>query len=159
MIAKSDVVAKIKDLSSSNSCLVVVDYKGADASTISLFRGDLLKKCGVKLLVAKNTLFAVAVKGNDGEKLGKLKGQSGFIFCNDIISVSKVVNDYCFDKKALKFVSGINEGELCGEGEIKEFASLPTLEGARQRIMVAINSVGSSLLYLLSEKFKEKGNE
>ena len=159
MITKSEVVDNIKNLSSSNSCLVVVDYKGVDADTMSSFRGDLWTKCGVKLLVAKNTLFAVATKGEVGEKLGKLKGQSGFVFCNDIIGVSKVINDYCFGKKVLKFVSGINEGELCGESDIKELASLPTLEGARQRIMVAINSVGSSLLYLLNKKFSEKGSE
>ena len=159
MMAKSEVVEKIKALSSSNNCLVVIDYKGADASVMSSFRGDLWTKCGVKLLVAKNTLFAVSVKGEVGEKLGKLKGQSGFVFCNDIIGVSKVINDYCFGKKVLKFISGLNEGDVCRDSDIKELASLPTLEGARQRIMVAINSVGSSLLYLLNKKFSEKGSE
>ena len=158
MMMKSDIVNNVKDLASSNKCLVVVDYSGANAAVVSSFRGDLLLKCGVKMLVAKNTLFKIAVNESDYSKLGKLCGQNGFIFCNDIFSVSKVVHDYCFNKKVLKFVSCVSEGEICDENFIKEYASLPTLEVMRQKIMVSINSVASSLLYLLSKKFEEKDN-
>ena len=83
MSLKEEIVKNIKELSANNECLLVVDYKGVDASTMASFRGDLLAKCGVKMHIAKNTLFKVAVEGSNYEKIGKCSGQCGFIFCND----------------------------------------------------------------------------
>ena len=157
MKTKEDVVKEINELYANNSYAVVVDFKGLNAADTSEFRGALRTKCGCKFLVVKNTLNRIASKGTEFEPNVNFKGQCGIIFCNDLLNVSKVINDFCFKTERAQFVACLNKGEVCSEEQIKELASLPSIEVLRTKLLYMLNSVGSSLVRAMAEKVKKEG--
>lgn len=154
-ITKQEIVKNISKLYSDNNYVIVIDYKGMNAETISSFRGDLRKEEGLKFVVVKNTLNKKGAEGTEFlSNLDVLKGQCGIIFCNDLLKVSKVINNYCFKEKKAKFVSCINKSEVCSEDTIKEFATLPSMETLRTKLLYLLNSKPTSLVMLLNEVAK-----
>ena len=73
------------------------------------------------------------------------------------MNVSKVVNDFCFKTQRAQFVACLNKGEVCSEEQIKELASLPSIEVLRTKLLYMLNSVGSSLVRAMAEKIKKEG--
>ena len=157
MKTKQEIIKKISELYANNKCVVVIDYKSMNAEDTALFRGALKLKCEVGFFVVKNTLNTISTKGTIFENKISFKGQCGVIFCNDLLKVSKIVNDFCFLNKKAKFVACIEDGNVCSEEQIKELASLPSIEVLRTKLLYMMNSVGSSLVRAMSERVKKEG--
>ena len=157
MKTKEEIVSKFNDLYKNNEYVVVVDFKGMNATDTSLFRGELRSKCNSKFFVVKNTLNKIGAKGTDYENNINLKGQCGMIFCNDLLNVSKVVHDLCFKNKKAKLVGCFNKSEIFSEEQLKELASLPSIEVLRAKLLYILNSVGSSFARVIAEKVKKEG--
>ena len=159
MKTKEEIVKELNELYNCNDYAVVVDFKGLNATDTQAFRGSLKTKCGCKFLVVKNTLNRIGAKNTAFEPNVNFNGQCGVIFCNDLINVSKVVNEFCFKTQRAKFITCLNKGEVCGEEQIKELASLPSMEVLRTKLLCMLNSVGSSLVRAMAEKVKKEGGE
>lgn len=159
MKTKEEIINTFKELYKNNEYAVIVDYKGMNATDTSAFRCELKTKCGVKFLVVKNTLNRISSQGTDYEKNVNFKGQCGVVFCNDLLNVSKVINDFCFKNQKAKLVACLNKSELCSEEQIKELASLPSLEVLRTKLLYVLNSVGASVVRAMAEKVKKEGGE
>ena len=112
MKTKEEIINTFKELYKNNEYAVIVDYKGMNATDTSAFRCELKTKCGVKFLVVKNTLNRISSQGTDYEKNVNFKGQCGVVFCNDLLNVSKVINDFCFKNQKAKLVACLNKSEL-----------------------------------------------
>src|SRR5574344_1735833 len=152
MKTKAEIVKNINTLYNNSEYAIFIDYKGMNAVDTSAFRCDLRTKCNVGFYVVKNTLNKIGAKDTQFSKDIVLKGQCGVVFCNDILQVSKIVNKFCYiDKKAV-FVGCFNKCEVCSEEQIKEFASLPSMEEIRTKLLYILNSVGSSFARCLDEK-------
>lgn len=158
MKTKEDIIKNINNLYNNNKYVVVVDFKGLNASDTSDLRGSL-RKCNCNLLVVKNTLNKIGSKNTVFEKNVNFKGQCGLIFCNDLLNVSKVVNDFCFKSQKAKFVSCLEEGEIYSEQNIKELASLPSIEVVRTKLLYVLNAVGTSVVRAMAERVKQQGGE
>ncbi len=157
MKTKAEVVESINKLYTDNKCVVVIDYKGMNAEDTVLFRGALRQKCGVGFFVVKNTLNKLSAKGTVFEDKISFKGQCGVIFCNDLLKVSKVVDEFCFSNEKAKFVACFEGEKVCSAEQLKELASLPSIEVLRTKLLYVLNSVGSSLARALSERVKKEG--
>ncbi len=156
---KQEVVKNISSLYGSNDYAIIVDYKGMNAEAISAFRGDLRKQGGLKFIIVKNTLNKKGAEGTEFlSNLAILKGQCGVIFCNDLLKVSKVIDKYCFKEKKANFISCIKKSDVCGAEMIKEFATLPSMEVLRTKLLYLLNSKPTSLAMLLSEVAKNGRN-
>ena len=157
MKEKAQIIKECHDYYCNNDYVVVVDFKGMNASDMSAFRGDLKLRCGCKFFVIKNTLNKVAARGTDFGANINFSGQCGVIFCNDVLNVAKVINDFCFKTQRARLVGCFNKSEVCGVDYIKEMASLPSLEVVRTQLLCMLNSVGSSVLRAIVEKVKKEG--
>ena len=154
-LKKQKIVENLSKCYSNNSYAIIIDYKGMNAQDTSNFRGELRKQDGLKFLVAKNTLNRKGAEGTEFlSNLGILKGQCGTIFCNDLLKVSKVLNNFCFKEKKAKFIACIKGGEVCDENTIKELAALPSLDVLRTKLLYLLNSQQSSFVRLLNEVAK-----
>jgi large subunit ribosomal protein L10 len=159
MKTKEVIVKELNELYTSNDYVVVVDFKGLNAEDTSSFRGALWKQCECRFLVVKNTLNKIASKGTDYEANVNFSGQCGVIFCNDLLKVSKVINEFCFKNNKLKFVTCLNKKEVCSEEQVKEFATLPSMDELRAKLLYTLNAAGTSLVRAMNEKVKQQNGD
>ena len=149
---KQEIVEQFSELYKNSKCIAIIDCKGMNAEATSAFRGDLRQKCGVKFYVLKNTLNKKSMEGTSFADYGDLlQGQCGVVFCEDLLSASKVINQYCFKDKKAKCVACIEGGKKLEESEIKELATMPSMEELRVKLLYLLNSTGSSLVRTLNE--------
>src|SRR3989344_2491441 len=71
---KTSVVAALKNLLSQAKSVAIVDYRGLKVSQATLLRQQI-KKAGGQMVIAKNTLFKIAL----GKKID-LSGTKAFVF-------------------------------------------------------------------------------
>ena len=159
MKTKEEIVKEFNTLYNNNDYAVVVDFKGLNATDTAMFRSALRTKCGSKFLVVKNTLNKVSSKGTDYEANIDFKGQCGVIFCNDLLNVAKVVDEFCFKTQKAKLVKCLNKKEIVSEEQVKELAALPSMEVLRTKLLLVLNAVGSSMVRAMVERVKKEGGE
>ena len=159
MKTKEEIVSKFREMYANSDYAIVINYQGMNATDTANFRFDLRTKCDARFFVAKNTLNKISAKDSDYNDNLALKGQCGIIFCNDLTNVSKVVNDFCFKNQKAKFVACLNRKDIYSEEQIKELASLPSIEVLRTKLLYVLNSVGSSLVRAMAEKVKQSDEE
>lgn len=157
-LTKKEIVSEFNGLYGASEYAVFVDFKGMNAENTAKFRGEL-RKNGLKFKVVKNTLSKKAMEGTDYCVHGAiLKGQCGVIFCDDLMKVAKVINQFCFKENYAKFIACANKNNVCDEAQIKELASLPSMEVLRTKLLYMLNSTGSALVRALNEAV-EKGRK
>ena len=150
-LSKKEIVSNINEMYKNNLYSFIIDYKGVSAADIASLRGSL-RKIGLKFFVVKNSLNRKGMEGtNFSDNSCFLKGQCGVVFCNDLTDVSKVINNFCFITKKAKFISCLNGKVICSEDEIRELASLPSIEEIRVKLLYMLNSVGSKFVRTLDE--------
>ena len=155
MKTKEEIVDKFSKMYANSEYAIIIEYKGMNAADTASFRGDLRIKCDARFFVVKNTLNKISAKDSDYSDNLKLQGQCGVIFCNDLTNVSKVVNDFCFKNQKARFVACLNKKDICSEEQVKELASLPSIEVLRTKLLYLLNSVGSSLVRAMSERIRK----
>ena len=157
-LTKKEIVSEFNGLYGASEYAVFVDFKGMNAENTAKFRGEL-RKNGLKFKVVKNTLSKKAMESTDYSTHGAiLKGQCGVIFCDDLMKVAKVINQFCFKENSAKFIACANKNNVCDEAQIKELASLPSMEVLRTKLLYMLNSTGSALVRALNEAV-EKGRK
>ena len=157
-LTKKEIVSEFNGLYGASEYAVFVDFKGMNAENTAKFRGEL-RKNGLKFKVVKNTLSKKAMESTDyGVHGAVLKGQCGVIFCDDLMKVAKVINQFCFKENSAKFIACANKNNVCDEAQIKELASLPSMEVLRTKLLYMLNSTGSALVRALNEAV-EKGRK
>ena len=151
-LTKKEIVGKFNEMYKNSDYAIFVDYKGMNAEQTASFRGELRKNDNTRFFVLKNTLNKKSMLGTEfsvDENL--LKGQCGVVFCNDLLKISKVVDKFCFKDNVVKFVACLNKSKVCSESEVKELASLPSMEVLRAKLVYLLNSTGSSFVRVLNE--------
>ena len=156
-LTKEEIVSKVAELYKTSQYAVFVNYSGINAENMSSFRGEL-RKNGLRFLVVKNTLNRKAMEGTEFKNGELLKNQCGVIFCDDLMKVAKTLNKFCFVDKNVQYVACLNKSEICNVEEIKELASLPSMEVLRTKLLYMLNSAGSAFVRALNEAV-EKGRK
>ena len=77
---------------------------------------------------------------------------------DNLMKVAKVINQFCFKENSAKFIACANKNDVCDEAQIKELASLPSMEVLRTKLLYMLNSTGSALVRALNEAV-EKGRK
>ncbi|HSM85395.1 MAG TPA: 50S ribosomal protein L10 [Candidatus Limnocylindrales bacterium] len=134
-----------------------------------------VRSVGGKYQVIKNTLAKRASEGTQvGEALKGLKGVSSIAYTDgDPVALAKALSKYVDDNPEFSFKSGILEGRLITQSEIKALASMPSKEeiyskllflmnAPAQRLVTVMNAAGRDLAVVVNQgvekkKFKESG--
>ena len=159
-LTKKEIVSRFNEMYKNSEYAIFIDYKGMNAETTASFRGALRENDGVKFFVLKNTLNKKSMCETEfAVDANFLKGQCGVIFCNDLLKISKVVDKFCFKDNVIKFITCLNKSKVCAEDEIKELASLPSMEVLRAKLVYLLNSTGSSFVRVLNEAVNKHREE
>ncbi|TSC85330.1 MAG: large subunit ribosomal protein L10 [Microgenomates group bacterium Gr01-1014_16] len=132
--AKASVVASLKDLLSRSKSVAIVDYQGLKVSQATLLR-SLVKKAGGQIVIAKNTLFKIAL-GKDVD----ISGANAFVFAlNDEITPLKAVSDFAKKNQLPVFKSGLYNDRVLTAAEITDLAGTPDLKTSAAKLVYILN--------------------
>jgi large subunit ribosomal protein L10 len=154
---KKDIVSKLETIMDGSKSLVFVNVKGLKVSDSTLMRKKL-KKEGVGLFVAKNTLTSIALnnKKYDGSA-PVLSGETALAYGADLTAPAREV--YEFQKKFKGQVSisgGVFESRFMSKDEMVGIASIPPLKTLYGMFANIINSPIQGLVMALDQISKKK---
>jgi len=171
---KTEQVQKLSASLQSASSMIVGTF-----SKLTVAKADELRKtvrsAGGKYQVVKNTLAKRASEGTKvAEALKNLEGVSAIAYTSgDPVALAKALSKYVESNPEFSFKSGILEGRLISQIEIKALATMPSkeeiyskllflMQAPAQRLVTVMNAAGRDLAVVINqgvdkEKFKETG--
>ena len=150
---KEAFVSHVRDILLDSSIVILVNRgKGITVEEITKLRNNM-SKSESKFKIIKNTLARKAIEDSNLESLGEfLTGTTGFAYSNDPVEVSKAVFEFCkeYDGK-MEIVAGVMDGKAITCTQIKQLATLPSLDGIRSQIVGLLSAVAGKLVRTVNE--------
>ena len=150
-LEKQEFVKNFNNVLKQNEFLLVAHYKGLTVSEISELRRQI-KLNNATFKVAKNTLAKRAIKETYFEKLEDFfVGPTSVAYSNDPVSTSKVIIDFAKSNENLKVLAGAMGDKKLSPDEIKQLASLPSMEELRVKIVGLLSSIQTKIVFSLKD--------
>jgi large subunit ribosomal protein L10 len=137
---KEQVVAELVERLRSTDTLIVADYRGLSMKEIDGVRGELLQH-GARFSVVKNTLTRrAAEQAGVGALVDFLDGPTAIAFVGDgdMVAVAKTLSDTARRTKVLAVRGGILQGQTITADQVRDLATLPTLDVLQGQVLGAI---------------------
>lgn len=154
---KQQIVEEIREVLSKASSCIAVDFSGVNMETFTPLR----KECStsnIKIVVVKNTLARIAVKGTPYEGIDKLlKGMTSLVFTldSDQIKGAKIIKKFSKKDERIIVKGGVIDGKLLTMAEVNVLADLPGKEELQARLLATMLAVPQNFVRLLAA-YKEK---
>ncbi len=147
---KHEFVKKFNSALKESEFLLVADYKGLNVSEISDLRKEIKSNSDSNFRVAKNTLARRAIKNTNFSIVEKLfVGPTSVAYSNDPVSISKVAVKFEKENENFKILGGaMGDKELSIE-DIKNLASLPSMQEVRAKIVGLLVSTQKNIASIL----------
>ena len=126
--SKKETVSEITDKLNNSKSVIVFNYKSSSVSDMQELRKEL-KKVDSEVKVYKNTLVRRALDDKNVDLSSELEGQNAIIFGKEILEPIKALDEFAKNHDNVKLVAGLVEGEVVSLDTIKEYASIPSMEG------------------------------
>jgi len=171
---KAEQIEKLSaDLQKASSMIVGTFSKLTVAKDYELRK--TVRSVGGRYQVVKNTLARRASEGTKvADALKDLEGVSSIAYTDgDPVALAKALSKYVDDNPEFSFKSGVLEGRLISQAEIKALATMPSKEeiyskllflmnAPAQRLVTVMSAVGRDLAVVINQgvekkKFKEAG--
>ncbi len=142
---KAELLSELNKLFSDSEIVVVSHYKGLTVQEVSELR-DNIRKVGAGFRVTKNRITRLALKGTKFENLTDLfKGPTAIAFANDPISACKACVEFAKTNEKLIVVGGAMGTGVLSVDEIKQLASIPSMDELRAKIIGLLQAPAAQL--------------
>lgn len=151
---KYDLVAGLKEKLSRSKAVFVAEYRGMTVEQSTMLRHKV-REAGGELKVAKNTLFAIAMKEAGLAELPEdmVKGPNIYALCyDDPVAVAKVLKEYANDKTQKAFIlkGGQLESQNLSLPQLMALADLPSKDVLRGQVVRTIAAPISGFVNVLA---------
>ncbi|MBQ7193038.1 MAG: 50S ribosomal protein L10, partial [Synergistaceae bacterium] len=151
---KYGLVDGLKEKLSKTKAVFVGEYRGMTVAQSTMLRHKV-REAGGELKVAKNTLFAIAMKEAGLAELPEdmMKGPNIYALCyDDPVAVAKVLKEYVNDKTQKAFVlkGGELENQQLNLAQLMALADLPSKEALRGQVVRTIAAPISGFVNVLA---------
>lgn len=151
---KYELVDGLREKLSKSKAVFVGEYRGMTVAQSTALRAKV-RQAGGELKVAKNALFAIAMKeaGLNALPEDMMKGPNIFALCyDDPVSVAKVLKEYVNDKTQKAFIlkGGLLETQQLNLNQVMALADLPSKEVMRGQVVRTIAAPLSGLVNVLA---------
>ena len=151
---KYELVSDLKEKLERSSAVFVGEYRGMTVAESTALRARV-REAGGEMKVAKNTLFAIAMKeaGLPDFSEDLMKGPNIFTLCyDDPVSVAKVLKEYATSKtqKAFRLKGGLLGNTQLDLDQLYALADLPSKDVLRGMVVRTIAAPISGLVNVLS---------
>ena len=152
---KQEQIAEFKDKFSRATCVYLADYRGVDVESVNRLRRRIRTEGGgdYEYRVAKNSVIRRAAADTNVADLGEqFEGPTAVaISFGDPVGLAKILADFANEVEVFELKAGLLEGKPIEPAEIRQLATLPSLEVLRGRIVGLLQASATKLARLVSE--------
>jgi large subunit ribosomal protein L10 len=148
-IQKQQVVETLQRDLAETACVVVTHQSGLNVTEATQLRRQV-RSAGADYRVTKNRLTKRALVGTAFEPLSSMfTGPTAIAFSHDPIAAAKAVVEFANRNDKLTIVGGGLAGRQLDPSEVRELASLPSLEELRGKLVGLICTPATRLASVL----------
>lgn len=125
---KKETVNEIKKYLEESEAVILFTYHGLTVGDLAKLRRDL-RETNSEVKVYKNTLVKLALADKDLNLDEYLTGPNAILFGKDLLGSIKTLDSFAKEKKNIEVKIGIIKGDITSLETIKEYASIPSMEG------------------------------
>ena len=146
---KQRVVEALQQDLADTACVVVTHQSGLSVAEVTVLRRQV-RDAGATYQVTKNRLVKRALAGTPFESLLTLfTGPTAIAFSDDPVAAAKVVVGYANRNDKLTIIGGGLAGRQIDVAEVRELASLPSLDALRGRLIGLLQAPAARLARVL----------
>ena len=166
---KAVQIGELADQLQRSQLTIVTDYRGLTVTDLQNLR-SALRPLNAEFRVAKNTLTRIAAEQVGIDVMEPvLEEPTALVFAyEDIVSVSKAVNDFVRTSRILKVRGGVLQNQLLDADAVESIATMPSkqeLQGKLLGLLVSpmsrtvgvLSGPSRSLAYLLNARAEQQG--
>ena len=154
---KQELISELNGIFSDNEFVLVAHYKGVTVGEVDTLRAKV-REAGAGYRVAKNRLTRLALKGSKFECLSELfEGATAIAYSNDIVSVTKVCAEFAKECESFTILGGSLGDKLMSKEEINVYATLPSFDELRAKIISIIQTPATRVACVLDQYAKKEG--
>lgn len=126
--SKREIVSEITDKLKNSESVILFRYSESTVSDMQQLRRDL-KNIGSEVKIYKNTLVKRALDDMNIDLSEFLEGPNAIVFGETLLEPIKVLDKFAKDHKNVEVITGVIKGEVVSLDTIKNYASIPSMEG------------------------------
>lgn len=131
------------------ACVVLTHQSGLTVAEVTQLRRQV-RSAGASFRVTKNRLALRALAGTSFEPLSPLfTGPTAIAFSRDPVAAAKVVVEYANRNDKLTIIGGGLGGRQIDAAEVRELASLPSLDELRGKLVGLLRAPATRLATVL----------
>lgn len=156
---KSAEVAAMQEKFKGAEILLLAQNRGLDAKATNDLR-VAARAAGVDYRVTKNTLAKIAIKGTPFEVMAdKMKGPTAYVTGSDPVATAKVIAEFAKKNDKLVIIGAKFGDMIMDEAKVKEFATLPTLDEIRSKLVGLLQAPASQLVGVTKAYGEKEGGD
>ena len=125
---KRETVAEITDKLKNSESVVLFRYAQSSVADMQELRREL-KKLDSEVKIYKNTLVKRALDDMNIDLSSFLEGPNAIVFGKNLLEPIKAISEFAKKHDNVEIVTGIIKGEVVSLDTIKEYSSIPSMEG------------------------------
>ena len=125
---KQNIVDEITKKFEDSKSVLVFSYQGLTVAQMAELRREL-KKEDSEVKIYKNSLVKRALDAKNINIDSFLEGPNAIVFGKEVLEPIKILSNFAKDNEVVKVETGIVNGEVVTLDTIKEYASIPSMEG------------------------------
>ena len=150
-LEKETFVANLKDVFNTSSVVVVAQNTGLTVSEMNELR-NAMREAGGQIKVIKNKLTKIALDGTPLSAIEEyLNGPSLLAYSDDPVAAPKITIKFAKENDNFVVLGGSLPEKKIDLGEVKQLASLPSLDELRAKILGLINTPARNIASLLNK--------
>lgn len=147
---KYEFVENLNKELTSASTVIVTHYQGLNVSEVTKLRKKM-HELTARFIVTKNRLAKIAIKDTNFAELGEFfTGPTAIAVSDDPVAAAKAVVGFAKENKNLKILGGIANDNKLDESQIKQLATLPSLDELRAKLIALIQAPATNLVRVVN---------
>ena len=132
-----------------SEAVLVTHYQGLNVKQLDELRAEM-RKYGIMFKITKNRITKLALKDTKCKNIADLfSGPTAVALSKDAISSAKILTKFSKDNQNLKILGGLMGEEILKLEDVLKIATLPTLNEARAKITIILQSSAQKLVSIL----------
>ena len=142
---KHALVEQLNSTFKEAAVVVVTKNHGLTVAAVEDLRGKM-RDAGAGYKVAKNRLAKIALEGTPYEGISEfLVGPTALATSTDPVAAAKAANDFAKTNDKLEIIGGAMDGKVLSADEVKQLASLPSLDELRAKIVGLVQAPATKI--------------
>ena len=146
---KKNYISEMKIFFNTNDSILVTHYQGLTVNQLEELRAEM-RKHGIMFKITKNRITKLALKDSKCKEIADLfSGPTAVALSKDAISSAKILTQFSKNNPKLKIIGGLMGEEVLKLEDVLKIATLPTLNEARAKIAIILQSPAQKLVSIL----------